>query len=114
MEKTVGIVLEELGDLASSIAVLLGHSPAGVVAQVAALVFLDAANVAHVVSAEEVAELQALRARSIAAGESAWRESHQDFVRRCVACSVTIRDCNASKQAAEGKACCSECNHPAP
>lgn len=79
---TVGVVLEELGELAQTVATVLGHSPAGVVAQVAGLVFYDAANVAHVVDADEIEAIRLSRETGMAAGAAAYAESKQDFTRR--------------------------------
>ena len=111
---TVGVVLGELGELAQTVASVLGHSTAGAVAQVASLVFFDAAETAHVVGAIELEQIRKARETGMAAGAEAWRESHQNFARRCNACSATLRVCNMTKATSGGKACCADCDHPPP
>jgi len=110
---TVGVVLEELGEIAQTVAAVLGHSPAGVVAQVAGLVFYDAANVAHVVDADQIEAIRQSRQTGMAAGAAAYAESHQDFARRCSACDATLAVCDLMQETS-AVACCVNCSHPTP
>jgi len=113
--ETIGVVLGELGDLAETVAGVLGHSTAGAVVQVASLVLYDAQNIARTVDARELEQIRQSRATGTAAGRGAWTESHQDFARRCAACGTTLRTCNLTHEAsASGAKCCPDCNHPAP
>lgn len=112
--ETIGVVLGELGELAQTVAGVLGHSPIGAVAQVASLVFYDAAKTAHVVGAIELEQIRQSQATGTAAGRSAYAESRQNFQRRCVACAATLRACNTTQQTSNGGKCCADCEHPSP
>lgn len=113
--QTIGVVLGELGDLAETVAGVLGHSTAGAVVEVASLVLYDAAKTAHTIDALELERIRQSRAAGTAAGQGAWTESHQDFARRCGACGTTIRTCNLTNENTPGGGkCCPDCNHPKP
>lgn len=112
--QTIGVVLGELGELAETVASVLGHSTAGAVVQVASIVFHDASNTAHTIDALELEQIRQSRAIGLAAGQSASVESHQDFARRCSACGTTFRTCNLTRESSAGKKCCADCNHPPP
>lgn len=111
---TVGVVLEELGELAESVANVLGLTPAGAVVRVASLVLYDASETAHRIGALELSQIAERRAQGQAAGAGAAYESRQDFARRCVSCDATFRVCNMTKATSNGKPCCPECSHPGP
>lgn len=111
---SVGVVLEELGDLAANVARVLGHSKAGAIVEVASLVFHDASQTAHRVGALEIERIRREQEQQQAAGRGADVESRQDFARRCLACDATLRVCNMTKATSAGKACCADCKHPEP
>ena len=111
---TVGVVLEELGELAESVATVLGLSPAATVVRVASLVFYDAAETAHRIGALELAQIAERRKQGQAAGAGAAYESRQNFARRCVSCDATLRVCNMTRATSAGGKCCPDCSHPGP
>ena len=111
---TVGVVLEELSDLAANVARVLGHSQAGAVVEIASLVFRDASQTAHRIGAIEIEQIKRQREQQQAAGHGADVESRQNFARRCDACDATLQVCNMTKATSGGKACCADCKHPEP
>jgi hypothetical protein len=111
---TIGVVLGELGSFAETVAGVLGHSPVGAVAQVASLVFYDAAQTAHTVGAIELEQIRVSRATGMAAGRAAYEASRQNFARRCVACDATLHACNLAQATTDGRKCCPACQHPIP
>jgi hypothetical protein len=112
---TVGVVLEELGELAASVARVLGHSSkAGAIVEIASIVFHDASETAHRVGAFEIEQIRKQQEQHQAAGRGADAESRQNFARRCVACDATLRVCNMTQVTSGGKRCCADCAHPGP
>ncbi len=79
MSQPIEVVLDDLGDLASIVARVVGVEPVRVVAQITSITLHGAAEVVRVVDAEEMERIRHEAALGEASGQAAHAASHQNF-----------------------------------